>query len=229
MNEHRQYAVQVTDLHKSFTSGGETLHVLSDLEFVLEYGQSAVIMGKSGSGKSTLLHILGALERADSGTILVDRKRVDALTERQRERFRRESVGFIFQSHYLIEDFTLLENIMLPALLSGRDRVRTREYALELIQRVGLFERRDHVPGTISGGEKQRAAVARALICEPAVILADEPTGNLDEYNSSVIEELLFELLERYQRSLILVTHDASFKRRGTHSFELSHGVLSQC
>lgn len=228
MNEHTQYAIEVTQLHKSFSSGSETLHVLNDLELSLSYGQSAVIMGKSGSGKSTLLHILGALEKADSGMILVDGKRLDGLSERQRERFRRESVGFIFQSHYLIEDFTLLENIMLPALLSGRDRRRTREYALELIERVGLYERKDHVPGTISGGERQRAAVARALICEPAVILADEPTGNLDEYNSSVIEELLFEILDRYQRSLILVTHDPSLKSRGTVSYELSHGVLSR-
>jgi lipoprotein-releasing system ATP-binding protein len=226
MNDQTEPAIVAKAVNKSYVSGDTHLHVLNTVDFSLPKGESAVILGKSGSGKSTFLHLLGGLDTVDSGSLQVAGRQLELLKERGLERFRRTCIGFIFQSHYLLDDFTLLENVYLPAVMSGFPRKESIESAKQLISQVGLYDRKDHFPRRISGGERQRTAVARALINEPELILADEPTGNLDEYNSRIVEDLLFSLVETYARSMVLVTHDISMRFRGTQSYELYLGKL---
>ena len=213
---------------KTYKSGPESLVILNGLHFSVEKGRSAVILGESGSGKSTMLNLIGGLDHPDSGTILVKDCDVTKLGEAELSGFRSVSVGFVFQFHYLLNDFTALENVMLPSYMTGTPRKGALSRAEELLVRVNLEERLGHYPHQLSGGERQRVAVARALVNNPDIILADEPTGNLDERNSRAVEELIFSLIENFGKTIVLVTHDKQLADRGHLRFLLHEGVLHQ-
>jgi lipoprotein-releasing system ATP-binding protein len=220
--------VKVSNLVKDYTSPVETLHVLRGVNFSIEQGGSFSITGSSGSGKSTLLNILGGLDRADSGEIVVDGSRIDRLAEKHLTRYRRKSVGFIFQFHYLLNDFTALENVMLPAYISGMSKKAALEKARTLLADVNMEGRAHHLPQQLSGGERQRVAVARSIVNDPAVILADEPTGNLDRENSELVTGLLYGAAEKWGKTLVVVTHDENVASRASSRYLLADGILSE-
>ena len=211
---------------KSYKSGLERLFILKGLDFSSQAGASSVILGESGSGKSTLLNLIGGLDKPDEGSIIVKQKDVVSLSEDDLAAFRSRAVGFIFQFHYLMSDFDAVENVMLPAYMTGTPRKRAMARAEELLCGVRMEERLHHYPYQLSGGERQRVAVARALINEPEILLADEPTGNLDERNSKAVEELIFSLAERLGKTLVLMTHDANLAKRGRFRYFLRDGIL---
>jgi lipoprotein-releasing system ATP-binding protein len=219
--------LSLRDVSKSFQSGDSTLVVLDGISLELDRGETAVVSGSSGSGKSTLLNLIGGLDRPTSGSIRACGYDVERLSENEITSYRAESLGFVFQFHYLLKDFTALENVMLPAFMLGTEKKVALERARGLLAEVGLEERLGHYPSELSGGERQRAALARALINNPPLLLADEPTGNLDEANSARVEEVLLELVRAHETTLILVTHDQSLARKGDRRFHLERGVLS--
>ncbi len=200
--------VSVSDLHKEYREGGGILPVLSGACLEVSEGETVAIMGASGSGKSTLLHILGALDTPSSGDVRVAGYNLVALKATDAADFRNRVIGFVFQFHHLLMDFTVLENVMMPVWISQGRTVRCRENALELLEAVGLVNRAEHKPFQISGGERQRVAIARALMNRPKVLLADEPTGSLDRTNSEKIAELLLKLNKNFGLTLILATHN---------------------
>jgi len=212
---------------KTFVTGAEELHILTDVNLAVAAGETVVITGESGSGKSTLLNLIGGLDTPSSGTIEAAGFRVDSLPESQLTRYRSSVVGLVFQFHFLLKDFTALENVMMPAFMSGVTRDEATERARRILTAVGLADRTDHFPTQLSGGERQRVAVARALVNDPDIILADEPTGNLDEGNSRTVENILFDLVREYGKTLLLVTHDVSLAERGEHHLHLVHGRVS--
>lgn len=216
----------IKNVEKTFITRAEKLTILKGLRLEVEEGEIITITGESGSGKSTLLHLLGGLDMVTKGTIEVAGFPVSKMGEEELSEYRKRVVGFIFQFHYLLKDFTTLENVMLPGLVDGKKTMDARERAMELLSLVNLYERREHYPLTLSGGERQRAAVARALMNDPKIILADEPTGNLDKRNSEIVEEMLFQLVQRYKKTLILVTHDRDLCGRGNRQFRLEAGEL---
>ncbi len=211
---------------KRFTSGHEEVAVLHDVNLSVRPGEVVTISGESGSGKSTLLNILGGLDLPSSGTVRAAGYRVDELSEHQLTRYRSSVLGLVFQFHYLLRDFSAEENVMLPAFMAGTPRKRAVERAQTLLHSVGLADRRGHFPTQLSGGERQRVAVARALVNDPQLILADEPTGNLDESHSHEVETILFDLVRDVGTTLILVTHDPRLAARGDSRYRLEHGVL---
>lgn len=219
--------ISVRNLSKHYKNGDTTLTVLDRLDLTLHQGESAVIMGRSGSGKSTFLHILGGLDRADSGTLEVFGIPVHALKDAELTRYRRETIGFVFQNPMLLADFTALENVALQGLLHGMNKRASWERAERLLVEVGLKDRLTHIPARLSGGECQRVALARALYHEPLLLLADEPTGNLDEESSEMVEELMFSLVHHYARTLVIVTHDQALADKGAVSLYLSHGAFT--
>jgi len=202
--------VAVLDLAKAYESGGERVEVLRGVGFSLEAGSSLAVTGESGSGKSTLLNLVGGLDRADGGSILVGGEEVCGLAETELSAYRNRRVGFIFQFHFLLRDFTALENVMIPGMLARQSQVALRRRAAGLLSAVGLERRANAYPLELSGGERQRVAVARALVNSPSLILADEPTGNLDERNARIVEQMLFSLVAGERTALLLVTHDRS-------------------
>jgi len=218
--------VDVRELVKDYRSAGETLHVLRSLSFRLENGNSYSITGSSGSGKSTLLNILGALDKFDSGSCVVGGLDISGLSEKALSIYRRTNIGFIFQFHHLLNDFTALENVMLPAYIAGTPRKEAKEKARALLREVNLENKLAQYPPKLSGGERQRVAVARSLINDPLVILADEPTGNLDSENSDMVAKLLFENAERHNKTLVVVTHNEKIASRAGHKFRLAGGLL---
>jgi len=220
--------VAIRDLHKTYESGPERLTILDNLTLIVEEGSSVIILGESGSGKSTLLNLIGGLDTPDRGAVKVGGKDITGFAETELARYRMESVGFVFQFHYLLSDFTALENVMLPRHMSGVSRSAATDSARGLLERVDLSSRADHYPHQLSGGERQRVAVARALINDPDILLADEPTGNLDERHSGDVEELIFSLVETYGKTLILVTHDQALASRGDARYLLHNGVLAR-
>ncbi len=220
--------VKLDSVSKRFQSGDSTLVVLDRVSLELDRGETVVISGSSGSGKSTLLNLIGGLDRPSEGSISACGYQVDALSETEITSYRAERLGFIFQFHYLLKDFTALENVMLPAFMLGVEKRTATERARSLLAEVGLEERLSHYPSELSGGERQRAALARALINNPPLLLADEPTGNLDEANSARVEEVLLELVRNHDATLILVTHDQRLAARGGRRFSLERGVLSE-
>jgi lipoprotein-releasing system ATP-binding protein len=222
----KKIMVKVCSLVKDYTSSAETLHILRGVNFDIEQGESAAITGNSGSGKSTLLNILGGLDRCNSGEMTVDDNRIDMLPEKHLTRYRRKSVGFIFQFHYLLNDFTALENVMLPAFIAGMSKKEALEKARALLADVGMDERANHLPQQLSGGERQRVAVARSIVNDPAVILADEPTGNLDIENTALVTGLLYGAAEKWGKTLVVVTHDENVASRASRRFTLTNGVL---
>ncbi|MFP4154047.1 MAG: ABC transporter ATP-binding protein [Alkalispirochaeta sp.] len=219
--------VRLESVRKSFPNGSERLQVLREVSLELAPGEQVALTGESGSGKSTILSLIAGLDTPDDGSIRVGETAVEALDGRDLDRYRSHTVGLVFQFHYLLRDFTALENVMLPAMVSGRSRNELRREARELLDAVGLSERTDHLPAQLSGGERQRVALARALINHPALILADEPTGNLDDTHSRHVEEILFELVSRQNRTLILVTHNTDLARRTGRVMRLESGCLS--
>ena len=217
--------LQLRGVSKSFQSGKETLNILKGIDLTIPSGKIIVITGESGAGKSTLLHIIGGLDTADYGEIYMRNVALHALNEHQRTIYRKR-VGFIFQFHYLLSDFTTEENIALPAQIMGAKRRRALQLARNLIKAVRLEARRGHYPYQLSGGERQRVAVARSLINNPEIILADEPTGNLDEHNSRLVENLLFYLVRERGKSLIVVTHDITVAAQADIHLHLSNSRL---
>jgi lipoprotein-releasing system ATP-binding protein len=200
--------VEVVDLHKSFEHGGLTLTVLHGITFTLEAGEMAAIVGASGVGKSTLLHILGTLDLPTSGQLRFGGKDVTKLSPSALADFRNRSIGFVFQFHHLLPEFTAVENVMMPCLIQRVPRDQAEQRARNVLERVGLAKRLTHKPGELSGGEQQRVALARAMVLEPAVLLADEPTGNLDSQTGKEIHDLLVELNRERGSTMLIVTHN---------------------
>ncbi|MEE1166405.1 MAG: ABC transporter ATP-binding protein [Treponema sp.] len=214
----------ITDLEKKYEGKSEKLTVLNKLNLQIQEGSSNVIVGTSGSGKSTLLNIVGGIDNATGGKIVAGKWNVTELSEKELAKYRLSFVGFVFQFHYLLKDFTALENVYLPYCMAGGKKKDGILKAKQLICDVGLEKRMDHLPSELSGGERQRIAVARALINDPSLILADEPTGNLDPGNAGKIGELLFSMSEKYRKTLLLVTHDFSIASMGQNIFALENG-----
>lgn len=226
MNESSSAILDVRDVKKVYRSGDEDLVVFEEVSFEVEEGTTAVISGESGSGKTTLLNLIGALDYVSDGRIIFKGRDIALEEEEELVEYRSRFLGFIFQFHYLLKDLTALENILIPSLISRAPRARARRRAGDLLAQVGLTERMDHYPVELSGGERQRVAVARALMNEPQLILADEPTGNLDERNSQGIQELLFSLVKTHGKTMILVTHATEFARMGDDHYLLEHRAL---
>lgn len=218
--------VSINGLEKTFVSASESLTVLSDLNLEIEEGKKIVIAGESGSGKSTLLNIIGGIESATKGSVQAGQWKVTSLKEKELSKYRSSFVGLIFQFHYLLKDFTALENVYMPALIAGKPEKEAIAKAEALLQDVGVYNRKDHLPSQLSGGERQRVAVARALINDPALILADEPTGNLDPANAALISQLLFSMVEKYNKTLLLVTHDIKIAEKGDFIYHIKDGKL---
>ena len=218
--------LSVRDLHKSFFEAGTEIHVLRGLNLDLAEGERLAVVGESGVGKSTLLHVLGTLDRPSSGKIFYAGKELPLNDETTLCQFRNRELGFIFQFHYLLPDFSALENVMFPALIQGIDAARAKGEAENLLERVGLKDRMTHRPGKLSGGEQQRVAVARAVILKPRLLLADEPTGSLDLRIGEEVQDLLFRLNEDNNIALIVATHNREFAERIGSRAELKAGEL---
>jgi lipoprotein-releasing system ATP-binding protein len=218
--------IALRNLTKEYVDGPRVVRVLSGLDLDIATGERVAIVGESGVGKSTLLHILGTLDRPTSGEVWFDGEDLTTKSDRELALFRNREVGFIFQFHHLLPDFTALENVMMPALIAGAGRDAARRRAAELLVRVGLAERLEHKPGELSGGEQQRVAVARALIQEPRVVLADEPTGNLDPATAAGVQELLIELNRERHMTLVVVTHSRVLASAMDRTLRLAAGHI---
>ncbi|MBX3423849.1 MAG: ABC transporter ATP-binding protein [Pirellulaceae bacterium] len=221
--------LKVCELYKEFRTAAETLKILTGVQFQMQPGDILSIVGPSGCGKSTLLHILGALDSPTSGHIELEGVNPFALTAAGQAEYRNRSVGFVFQDHHLLPQLTVLENVLLPALAHGRASHAVAQRAHELMAAVGLSERSGHVPSEISGGERQRAAVARALLHRPPLILADEPTGNLDTRSSRSVADVLFDLPKQQGAMLIVVTHSPELAARAARRMRIESGRLIEC
>ncbi len=200
--------------------------VLRDVSLQLSAGENLAILGPSGSGKSTLLHIMGTLDEPTTGNVRLGGQDPFELNEAQLAHFRNHNVGFVFQDHHLLPQLSVLENVLIPAIAEGRPSAATIQRAHDLIERVGLADRLDHRPAELSGGERERVAVARALVCQPRLLLADEPTGNLDRTNAEAVGRLLLELQQQEQTMLVVVTHSMDLARMLQRQVELDNGVL---
>ena len=223
--------LEIKDLEKTYVSDSEKLTILKDLNLTVEEGSKNVIVGESGSGKSTLLNIIGGIDKITAGSVLAGpngKYNLSKLDESEIAEYRSSFLGFIFQFHYLLKDFTALENVYMPAYIAGVSKKEAEEKAAQLLQDVGVYERKDHLPSQLSGGERQRVAVARSLINNPSLILADEPTGNLDPANASLIGDLLFSMVEKYNKTLLLVTHDMNLAAKGEKIYRIKKGRLEQ-
>jgi lipoprotein-releasing system ATP-binding protein len=218
--------VHVSALVKNYVSDVETLHILRGIGFEVDRGTSVAVTGQSGSGKSTLLNILGGLDRCDSGSVRIGGQEITGLSENSLSVYRRDHIGFIFQFHYLLKDFTAWENVMLPAYMAGMKKKDAFEKARILLSDVNLDHRMKHFPSQLSGGERQRVAVARALVNDPDIILADEPTGNLDPDNSELVGDLLYAAAEKWGKTLMVVTHDEKVAARAMYHYTLEDGIL---
>ena len=218
--------VSIKNLEKTYKTDSETLTILKDLDFEVDEGKSVAVIGQSGSGKSTFLNILGGLDSATSGIVRAGNFEVTSLDEEKLAEYRSHFLGLIFQFHYLLKDFTALENVFLPSYMAGVSKKEASKKARELLRDVGLENRASHLPSQLSGGERQRVAVARSLINSPKLILADEPTGNLDPENAKMIGDLLFSMAQKYDKTLILVTHDMNLAKKADELYTIENGKL---
>lgn len=221
----------IKNLEKVYETDSEKLTVLKDLNLNVEEGSKIAIVGESGSGKSTLLNIIAGIDSVTSGTVVAGTEKsglweVNSLNEAKMSEYRAHFIGLIFQFHYLLKDFTALENVYMPALIAGISKKEAMERAAALLEDVGVSERMNHLPSQLSGGERQRVAAARALINDPTLILADEPTGNLDPANAQKIGELLFSMADKYKKTLVLVTHDMGLAANGDKQLRIVEGRL---
>ena len=214
--------IQLKNITKSFGS----LQVLRGIDLSVEEGQVVSIVGPSGAGKTTLLQIMGTLDKADSGQVIINGQDISALNQKKLSRFRNKHLGFVIQFHQLLPEFTALENIMIPAFIGGADKKEAEERARELLQFMGLADRATHKPNELSGGEKQRVAVARALVNHPDVIMADEPSGSLDSQNKEDLHKLFFDLRDKYGQTFIIVTHDESLATLTDRTIHMKDGII---
>lgn len=214
--------IQVQDLHKSY---GE-LEVLKGITLDIMSGEVVSIVGASGAGKTTLLQIIGTLSRPDSGGVLIDGVATETLSDNDLSQFRNRKIGFVFQFHHLLPEFTAMENVCIPGYIGGRDRTQIEGHARELINMLGMSHRAEHKPTELSGGEQQRIAIARALINSPAVLLADEPSGNLDTRNRDELHQLFFTLREKLGQTIVIVTHDQTLASMADRCVEMSDGQI---
>ena len=219
--------MKLEDIDKFYMETGNKLHILKKLNLEVKRGEFVSILGKSGSGKSTLLNIMGLLDKIDSGKIWIDDKEVSSFNEIERNNIKNHFLGFVFQFHYLMSEFTALENVMIPALLNNfKNKAEIEKEAKELLEIVGLAERMKHKPNQLSGGEKQRVAIARAMINKPKLILADEPTGNLDEDTGELIFSLFRKINKEHNQSIVVVTHARDLSQVTDRQVYLKRGVL---
>ncbi|MBQ1190686.1 MAG: ABC transporter ATP-binding protein [Bacteroidales bacterium] len=202
------------------------LHVLKDVDLHIMPSEIVALMGASGAGKTTLLQIIGTLDKADSGQILINNRDVTKLSDNKLSEFRNKEIGFVFQFHHLLAEFTALENVMLPALIGKQNKKETEERAKELLNIMHLYDRANHKPSQLSGGEQQRVAVARALINSPSIILADEPSGNLDSRNAKELHEYFFKLRETYKQTFLIVTHSEELAKMSDRMIEMQDGKI---
>ena len=214
--------IKATNIHKSYGD----LHVLKGIDLTVEKGEIISIVGKSGAGKSTLLHILGTLDLADKGDLILNEIEVSSLAQKEMAKFRNENVGFIFQFHHLLNEFTAEENVAIPAFISGEPKQKSLARAKELLDYLGLAERISHKPNELSGGEQQRVAVARALMNNPSVVFADEPTGNLDKATSNDIHNLLIKLRKELNQTFVIVTHNEELADLSDRTITMSDGQI---
>ncbi len=219
--------LSAVDIWKSYGNGATFLSIIRGACIEVTAGEVVSIAGPSGSGKSTFLHVCGVLDPPDKGIVSVGGMDVWSVSESRRAKIRNSELGFIFQFHHLLDEFTLLENVAMPSMLAGNSRKSALDSAAVLLNEVGLSDRGQHFPSESSGGERQRAAVARALILSPSIVLADEPTGNLDSANSTIVEDLIFELAESRNQAFVIATHSVELARRAHRCLTLDEGILS--
>ena len=228
MTEDIQPLLKIQGVHKRYASPTGDLHVLQGLSFTLDAGEFLAVVGESGSGKSTLLQVVGTLDQPDQGEVWLDGAPLFGLSQARQAKLRNESVGFVYQAHHLIPELSALENVMLPLLIRGIGEQDATLRAMELLERMGLKERADHVPAKLSGGEAQRVAVARALVGKPRLLLADEPTGNLDESTAQGVFEALQRLCREENAAVMMVTHSAALAACCDRTVRLTNGKLSE-
>jgi lipoprotein-releasing system ATP-binding protein len=216
-----------TDLSKEYNDGENSVKVLNSINFSIQKAEQVAIVGSSGSGKSTLLHLLGALDKPTSGEVIFEGQNIFSFNDNQQAQFRNQSLGFVYQFHHLLPEFSALENVAMPLLIAKQPIKTASKSALAMLQKVGLSHRATHKPAELSGGERQRVAIARALVTQPKLILADEPTGNLDQKTGESIYKLLSDLREQMSTSFVVVTHDVQLANRLDRSLNLIDGCLT--
>ena len=220
-------ALEVTDLVRTFEQGGREIRVLRGASLAVEPGQVVGLLGQSGTGKSTLLHIAGLLERPNAGTVVIGGRDCTQLGERERTQVRRHNLGFVYQFHHLLPEFTALENVMIPQRIAGRPKGEAKARAAELLDSLGLSDRLEHRPAELSGGEQQRVAMARAMANSPLVLLADEPTGNLDESTADAVLDILIDMIRTHKLAAVIATHNMDLANRMDLCLRLHDGVLA--
>ncbi len=214
--------IRANKLNKSYGN----LHVLKDVDLHILPSEIVTLVGASGAGKTTLLQIVGTLDKADSGSVLINNREITSLNDKEISKFRNKEIGFVYQFHHLLSEFTALENVMLPALIAKTDRKQAEQKAKELLNVLQIYDRASHKPNQLSGGEQQRVAVARALINSPSIVLADEPSGNLDSRNARELHEFFFRLRESYKQTFLIVTHNEELAKMSDRKIEMQDGKI---
>ena len=220
--------LKATEIYKNYQNGPDVTEVLKGISLEINQGEVVIIIGPSGVGKSTLLHVLGSLDKPSGGDVHINGQNVFELDDQRLARFRNENIGFVFQFHHLLPEFTALENVMLPGMMYNKDIEKVKSDALKLLGEVSLDNRLNHKPGQLSGGERQRVAVARALINNPKLVLADEPTGNLDKHNSESLYRLILNINKKFNLTFIIVTHNELMAIQATRMIELEDGMVKK-